>query len=206
MAYILGFWFADGYMRHNRSYGITFTSTDKDILEQINQSFQSNAPIVRWQRNGKPEKTYTLIIRSRKLFQDLIKLGGIQRKSLIIQYPKIPKAFMADFIRGYFDGDGSVYFTTYNRTKDHQRQTDFRCNFTSGSSKFLHSLRNLLTKELGLFPRKVCGYGNGNQYKLEYAGKDAVKLLQFMYKNLKAPYLERKFAIYQKYLISWSTQ
>ena len=35
MAYVLGFWFADGYMRIEKSYRILFCSNDKQILESI---------------------------------------------------------------------------------------------------------------------------------------------------------------------------
>lgn len=203
MAYVLGFWFADGYMKHEKSYRIIFSSNDLDHLELIRKTLASNSPIMKFKRNGVIEKAASLALHSKILFKNLTALGGFRRKSLVMQFPKIPQEFLAYFIRGYFDGDGSVYFTTYLRTKDHRKQTDFRCNFTSGSHKFLYSLRDILTEKLDLFPRKVCVYGNGNQYKLEYAGKDVPRLLEFMYKDLEqAPYLERKFAVYQKYLAS----
>lgn len=203
MAYVLGFWFADGCMTHDRAYRITFSSNDREHLEAVGEVVQTNIPLEQYKRHGKLEQNFTLTLRSKTLYQQLQRLGGTRRKSLVMELPNIPNAFLADFIRGYFDGDGSVYFTTYLRTKDKHKQTDFRCNFTSGSPKFLNSLRDTLRGKLNLFPRKVCVYGNGNQYKLEYAGKDARRLLEFMYKDLeKAPYLERKFAIYQKYLQS----
>ena len=39
---------------------------------------------------------------------DLIELGLIPKKSLIMQFPEIPGEYFWDFIRGYFDGDGHV--------------------------------------------------------------------------------------------------
>ncbi|MEL3972227.1 LAGLIDADG family homing endonuclease [Rossellomorea oryzaecorticis] len=37
-------------------------------------------------------------------------LHGIQpNKSLSIQLPTIPDSYLNHFIRGYFDGDGSIY-------------------------------------------------------------------------------------------------
>ncbi|QQG43068.1 MAG: hypothetical protein HYW45_02550 [Candidatus Daviesbacteria bacterium] len=192
MAYVFGYWLADGYMRHERSYRITFSSLDESILQQVKGVLNSNSPIFRYRRKGKLEKSSTLIVHSKILYKDLLLLGGLRKKSLVIRLPKIQKEFLADFIRGYFDGDGSVFFTTYLRTKDHRKQTDLRCNFTSGSPLFLNSLRDLLTKELELFPRKICSYGNGNQWKLEYAKKDTKKLLNFIYYPNCKLYLERK--------------
>ena len=42
MAYVLGFWFADGYMRHERSYRIVFCSTDNSLLLKIRSVMGSN--------------------------------------------------------------------------------------------------------------------------------------------------------------------
>lgn len=42
-------------------------------------------------------------------------------------------------------------------------------------------------------------------YRLAYSTKSSEKILEFMYKDLdKAPFLDRKFAIYQKYLNKYS--
>lgn len=198
MAYVLGFWFADGYMRHDKSYRITFSSHDKNHLENIRQVVQTTIPLVQYRRRGKLEENFTLILRSKSLFQQLQALGGIRRKSLVIEWPYIPDTFLADFLRGYFDGDGSVHFITYKRTKDKRKQIDLRSNFTSGSPKFLNTLRDLLTKKLGLFSRKVCVYGNGNQWKLGYGSIDTLKLLKFMYYPGCTLYLSRK-EVYSHY-------
>ena len=107
---------------------------------------------------------------------------------------------MADFIRGYFDGDGSVHLTKYIRTKDQRKQIDLRSNFTSGSSQFLFTLRDILTKLSGLTSKKVYSSADKRHWKLCYGTKDTLKLLNFMYYPSCTIYLERKFAIYQKYL------
>ena len=39
---------------------------------------------------------------------DLINLGCIPNKSLILLPPKLKDEFISHFIRGYFDGDGSI--------------------------------------------------------------------------------------------------
>lgn len=198
MAYVLGFWFADGYMKHDKSYRITFSSNDREHLESIKRAVLTNISLAQYNRRGKLEQNFTLILRSKNLYQQLQTLGGIGRKSLVIEFPSIPDNFLADFLRGYFDGDGSVHFITYKRTKDKREQTDLRSNFTSGSPKFLNALRDLLTRRLGLYPRKVCVYGNGNQWKLGYGSMDTLKLLKFMYYSGCSLYLARK-EIYSHY-------
>ena len=41
--------------------------------------------------------------------QESINLGGKEKKSLDCHFPKVPNEYLRDFIRGYFDGDGSVW-------------------------------------------------------------------------------------------------
>lgn len=200
MAYVLGFWFADGYMRHEKSYRITFSSKDYDHLESIRKVIQTNTPLIQYKSHNKLEQNFTLILYSKNLYQQLQNLGGLRRKSLVMKWPTIPEIFLSDFLRGYFDGDGSVHLIKYKRTKDKHQQIELRSNFTSGSPIFLRTLCDLLTKKLGLASKKVCSYGNGNQWKLGYGMNDTLKLLKFMYSQKSSLYLERKYAIYQKHL------
>ncbi len=207
MSYVLGFWFADGYMTSDKSYRVAFFSKDETHLQNIAKALLYDSPIKRYNRNGKPGSVYTLTFRSKKFFNSLQSLGGINRKSFTMQFPQIPKTFLVDFIRGYFDGDGSVHLTRYIRTKDHRKQIDLRSTFTSGSSQFLFELRDALAKLQGLTLKKVYSYSNkkypGNyHWRLGYGTKDTLKLLNFIYYPGCNLYLERKFAIYQKYLNS----
>jgi len=205
MAYVLGYWFADGYMTSDKSYRVAFFSVDKEHLQNISITLAYEAPVRRFNRNGKPGSIYNLTFRSKNFFNSLKLLGGMSRKSFTMEFPKIPGIFLADFIRGYFDGDGSVHLVRYTRTKDRKRQIDLRSSFTSGSNKFLFKLRDVLTKFPGLTPKKVYSYANkkypkNNHWKLSYGTKDTLKLLKFMYYGGCPLYLDRKYAIYQKYL------
>ena len=48
---------------------------------------------------------------SKKMYNDLIKLGCTTKKSLALKAPKsIPKRLIPHTIRGYFDGDGCIGF------------------------------------------------------------------------------------------------
>lgn len=201
MAYVLGFWFADGHMRHERSYRIGFSSLDGAHLESIRKILKSSSPLFHSKRFGEPERAYTLLIHSKRLFHRLLTLGGIQSKSITIKFPLVPDQFMADFIRGYFDGDGSVHYISYRASKNNKVYTQLRSNFTSGSPDFLEKLRDILHQQLSLSPRKVCQYGP-HQFKLGYDQKDTLNLLNFMYYPKCHLFLERKYEIYQKYLVS----
>ena len=111
MAYVLGFWYADGNMRRSKSYRIGFFSVDYDHLAGIAELFSSGSSVLL--NRG----CYELTVRSKKLFYDLYSLGGRPAKSTSLVFPSVADEYMGDFIRGYFDGDGSVHHITYKASK-----------------------------------------------------------------------------------------
>lgn len=108
MAYIFGLWCADGYISRSSSncyyFGITLHKDDKYLLELILKELQSEHKLY-----FKSDGTCELMISSKTIYNDIIALGGVERKSLILTFPRVPEEFLPDFIRGYFDGDGSIY-------------------------------------------------------------------------------------------------
>lgn len=178
MAYVLGFWFADGYMRKEKSYRITFSGKDKEIFVQILQAFNSSHPI---RLTNKEDNCYFISLCSRKLYEDLLLLGGLRCKSKVINFPEVPRKFLPDFVRGYFDGDGSVFFVKYVRSKDKRLTKELRTNFTSGSQVFLNKLMEVLHDEIGLPFKKLGLFNNGSSIKLGYGMKDSDTLLKYMY-------------------------
>ena len=71
---------------------------------------ECNRPYREIVQKSNGNKKLVLAIVSDKLSSALSKLGGTPRKSLTLEFPKfIPKHLMSHFIRGYFDGDGSVW-------------------------------------------------------------------------------------------------
>ena len=175
MAYVLGFWFADGYMRKEKSYRIVFFENNRQILEEILIVLGSGHPI------KKQDNCHFVSICSKKLYVDLLSLGGIRAKSKTITFPKVPQPVLPDFIRGFFDGDGSVFHVTYKRTKDGLVTKELRTNFTSGSQEFLIGLMGNLRKEIGLKEKILGSYNSGGSLKLGYGVKDSKKLLRYMY-------------------------
>lgn len=118
-AYILGFICADGHIERDR-LDITVSIKDKDILDKIRCAMHSNHPIKEVQRINPYKKinreTLTLVelmIGSVELVKPLFNMGLTTNKTYtlngdILKY--IPKYLVRDFLRGYFDGDGNVFF------------------------------------------------------------------------------------------------
>lgn len=122
-AYWLGFLYADGCIlpQDPRGYGeqefkIQIAEKDLELLEKFKEDIKSTYPIRRDDhhhlKNEKWEVQVIQSLRSQKTVNDLKKLGCVENKSLILKFPteeQVPKEFIYDFIRGYFDGDGSIF-------------------------------------------------------------------------------------------------
>lgn len=210
MAYVLGFVFADGAIedvqKSSRTCYLTITVTSKDVLvlEKIRDAIKSNHKFYFRNAqemifpNGKKyickERTI-LRIGCKLMYNNLLELGVTPRKSLTALFPTVPTEYLFHFLRGYFDGDGCIHLI-----KDRFP----RIIFTSGSKKFLEGLSKVLSETLQIPLKPVYAQlqdSNNYCYRLHYNTKMSRIILQLMYKNLEqAPYLERKYAIYQKYL------
>ena len=111
MAYVLGYMYADGHILSSpihRAHYVCFSSTDLERIESIRVLLGSKHAVrCRREENRKP--LYQLRIGSKILYNQMLKLGVSERKSLTMHFPSIPKTFKASFIRGYFDGDGCAF-------------------------------------------------------------------------------------------------
>ncbi len=202
MAYVLGYWYADGsiYPSERGSY-INVTSTDRSTIYKIKKWLNSQHTVQKEKssaQNGKVK--FILRIGNKKLYEALTKLGIYPSKSLTIRLPHIADGFFADFLRGYFDGDGCVYLY---RTKGKTQRLILRklsVIFTSGSEGFLKDLLANLRRYLDLRQTKVYK-GYNRAFQLRLATADSIKVLNFMYNGTsKELLLKRKFIIFLKYL------
>ena len=134
------------------------------------------------------DKAY-LEVYNKTFVNGLIKQGCTPKKSKILQFPKIPKQLHPHFIRGYFDGDGSVFMgkSGYNKGK-------WGFSIASGSEDFLLTLKNLMDHES---ITTSIGSGKGCQIlrPLKKSTKDFAKYLM-----LSPVFLDRKQKILQRYL------
>ena len=183
MAYILGFWYADGCIYGGKMFDITLHKKDKYIIKKIAQELDYQGPILDYV----DRQACRINFSCKVIYNDLIALGGTERKSKTLQFPNIPIEFLPDFIRGYFDGDGSVY-----NVKGKRINTNFAC----GSNKFLQSLLQLLKKEAGIEGGSI---SIANQ-SLTFGKKDSIKLGNYIYQNNPELYLLRKYEKFKQYL------
>lgn len=181
MAYVLGFFAADGSMLKNRrgGYFIEFTITDRIVLEHIQQATGSTHRIAERNRGNDAWKLqYRLQIGSKEWFEDLVRLGFTQKKSNTLEFPKIPKQHIGHFIRGYFDGDGCVYFGQHWSKEKGKNIWVFTSSFTCGNKIFLERLHKLL-KSFGVKGGHISNKNRG--YDLVFSRHDSLALYQLMY-------------------------
>lgn len=187
-AYILGFIFADGYNYRNdisKDYKLKIRIHPKDInlLETFRILLESEKPVyVENQTNGyKPgEPIANLTICSKKLSDDLLALGVTNTKSSIEVYPLISGNLHSHFIRGYFDGDGCIYFS------DEHPRIEILATY-----EFCNSIKDiLLLNDI----RSHINEKHKFIYRLRISKKtEVVKFLNYIYKDTTL-HLDRKYS------------
>ena len=122
-AYWLGFLYADGYvgLTDNR-VELALQLSDTNHIEKFKTFLNSDCKI--------STNTYRsrLLIKNKVIKSSLINLGCTPQKSLTLKFPtyeKVPKELIRHFIRGYFDGDGSLCVTEKTRSIDVLGTYDF---------------------------------------------------------------------------------
>ena len=198
-AYILGLLYADGYNDTNRnSVSLGLKETDREVLDKITVLIQPTKPLqyINTQNNGfkNSQNQYRLVMESRKISQRLIELGCGKAKTHNLVFPtgtQVPKYLQRHFIRGYFDGDGSV-------SGDKQKQLSF-----VGTIDFLLHLQQILIEELGFSKTKLDQRHKerDNEIRsLRYCGiNQCITFRDWLYKDATI-YLERKKNIFDSYI------
>ena len=194
MAYVLGFFAADGSMIRNKRGGhfIEFTIIDRVVLEVIRSTIGSTHKIKTRERNKGVWKTqYRLQIGSKEWFADLVKLGFTPSKSNTVHFPSVPRRCLGDFVRGYFDGDGCVYFRKHYVKERNKKIWVFTTLFTCGSRSFLEDLHVILLGS-GIKGGHISKKNRG--YDLVFSRHDSLALYRLMYHTGKVTdmFLPRK--------------
>lgn len=199
MAYVLGFFAADGSMLENKRGAcfIEFQVTDRQIIVDIRAVISSNHSITNRKRNTNQNSVYRLQIGSKEWFGDLTHLGFTQAKSKTLCFPCVPPRYVGSFVRGYFDGDGGVYFRKY-KVKDRKKpRWVFSSKFTSGSREFLCVLHNVL-RDQGIQRGFIVTRKKGSGFDLVLSHRDSVALYRLMYNNAPRIYLKRKYEVFRR--------
>lgn len=155
-AYWLGFIAADGYVIDNDKagtweLGIELSTTDYLHLNQFKEAIGSDQDVrTRKKRSflhrgiDKVYESCFVRLYSKQLVHSLKKYGIIQNKTNVLSFPNLPSEYIWDYIRGYFDGDGSIFQHTI--TSKYGKNTYVNVSFTCNCFEYLSSLKDFLNE------------------------------------------------------------
>ena len=199
-AYFLGLFFADGsisqlprkesnYVKHQ----VQISLTDEQIVRDLHQHFPffnlGEFDFSRYKSSW--SKQFNLRKTSTELFNDLIKCGvrknksGVNSNDLFI--PEINDSLVSHFIRGFFDGDGSISAPS---ARPNLRVVDM----CGASDQFLLSIKSVLESNGITCPplkKRTKGYKNPLFILFWVNTMDILDLRDYLYKNATI-YLDRK--------------
>lgn len=184
-SYWLGFLLADGCVcrtiKGSPALAVALQQRDTTHLEKLKTFLGAKHPI----GNDDKRCCSSLVIHSDELVNSLETRGMFPRKSNTLEYPESGLFYRNHFIRGYFDGDGSIYV---NEKVYRQPTASFL-----GTEQFLLGLQEILNIETGLSANKLYRAGNSITVKsLAWTGRNNIKLLyQYLYQD-STVHLERK--------------
>lgn len=201
-AYWLGFIAADGSIDKNKKMlSIAQHEKDEAILLDFLHDLSSNGIIYKRLQNHKKSIISRIQIYSSKLVDDLEKLGIRSNKTFDLNWDEcikfIPNKLIIDFVRGYFDGDGS-----WKKSKN-------KINFDiSGASiNFINGLKGWIERELNLNKTKIYSKKLENKrgkykfYSIQKSSKkDICALYKAFYYDGNIRFLQRKFDKILKYI------
>lgn len=189
-AYFLGLLLTDGNIfdkykskTHPPNINLTLQAEDVYILDALRSELCVNKKI---SQDGRG--CFQFVVFSKHMADDLSRYGVVPNKSLTVQFPRnLPSDLYRHFIRGVFDGDGSVSFYARPNRKVHTKAI----RFCSGSHQFLIDLISFLELDAGLSSLNTY-QEKTNLWSVAYrSNKDLENIIPYLY-NDATIYMRRK--------------
>lgn len=213
-AYWLGFIFADGWIHkgHGRNgstnyeLGIELSVTDREHLVKFANAIGMDSNKIKervrkgnWIKPSQDEdlagnfsgshETSVLRAYSKDMYYDLIENNVIENKTNFDIFPNVEDSLYRDFLRGYFDGDGSIYLEG--------SKGNGQCHITCASEDILNNIKERLM-DFKINTGNIYKEHN-TKYRLYVNKKEDVKnFLDFLYKDADI-YLDRKYQAYKEH-------
>jgi hypothetical protein len=187
-AYAIGLLTSDGNLSPDGRH-ITFTSKDVEQVENFMKALDIDIHIGSSISGYKEGRTPRVQFGDVLFYDFLVSIGLMSNKSKIINEVAVPSKYFFHFLRGTFDGDGSVhsYF-------DPRFKSSFMCYtmFASASERHIHWLQKEIYNYL-----KIKGHISkavkNSAYQLKYAKAESLQLWKRMYASSDSLYLKRKY-------------
>lgn len=192
-AYFLGLLTSDGNLINPNCNKSTFTvqinlqEQDKIVLDIIAKDIiiggKKLEPLFIDKSKENVKNQYRLSITNKTIFNDLLKLGLCERKSLVLTNlcKDVPANLYNHYIRGLFDGDGTTNINS-----------DLTCKigYYSGSKSFAEDFQKYCINNLNMSELKIY---HGTTYFCTWSKRsDIIKFFNYIYKDATI-YLPRKY-------------
>ena len=195
MAWVLGLLLSDGHFTKSQAT-IQLSSTDRELVEKARACLGATHPI-RTSVGGvghlgdKP--VHILAINRKRLRSGADALLPARLKANRRQLPDVPDPLLRHFARGYFEGDGSIFFDEPRGNLHVQ---------VSSATPFVVDLRvRLQAAGLDVPPSVHRCHQARDTSTLHFQGAKAVRFADFLYHNVNPDLvLERKRAVYRRCL------
>ena len=195
-AYWLGFVYADGFITKKTNGSPVFGLTLGEIepLEKLNKCMNSNKAIGKYLHttsySAGRSYEYKLAFCSPQLVADLEKWGVVENKTFKLKFPNfLDEKLIPHFVRGYFDGDGSVFLHIVKSKDKNKEYLSLGTQFC-GTYSFLTELAKYIDAETCIFRdnRK-----DTDCWRIQFQSNlKSLKLYHYMYKNCGDLCLSRK--------------
>lgn len=192
-AYFFGLIAADGAIVYNNNNTGTMTISlhqgDRHILEELKKKTKAEVTIKDYEKNNGSHTQSRFVTANQVFVEHLIAHKITPRKSMTLEdiINEVEEPFKIDFIRGYFDGNGSIFKTITSGTQE-RYYVSFR-----GNDLVLRGIKNYLPITGG----KIHWAGNPNgtgQYTWTFGARKDIELFRDMiyHENIESCYLVRK--------------
>lgn len=175
-AFWFGFICADGGLRKvGNRFIFKIDQKEKMLLTEFLKDIESEHPLKETipskNRYGQ-ENFYELVIVNKEFGEKLFNVGKTLLKKDLKFIPKsVPQKFIIDFIRGYFEGDGSIYYVSFSKIWN----IGISGNYELLNDFHKYIVKNIIKRESGTIAK------NKSIFKLSYSKNDTEKIMKAMY-------------------------
>ena len=197
MAWVLGFLASDGNVSKNGNrIRIELSVVDKEILEKIKNAMGIENPIrIREDKRGFIFASLEWACAEHK--KDLRKYNIIPKKTYTLLPPvELDERFYIDYIRGYFDGDGTINLNSSKGKKS------LRWSICGASKPLLEWIIKILQERYNIPPVNIHKDSSHekNFYSFVYSTNATRKIYDILYTD-SSLFLQRKKEKYEKLLL-----
>jgi len=190
LAYIVGIVLSDGHVSSSNAYCLVeLGMCDEDVIEKIKNITSYGRDILEY-KYGSHKNRYIINFSGKKVWNFFTSLGMDNDKSHTAILPLIPGIYLADLIRGLFDGDGSI-----STNKNYYPVASI-----AGTESVVRSVADNAGVYYNIYSHSM----SKTTFVISYTGKRALQFLEYIYKDSTPnTRMDRKYNKYLNALKFW---